>query len=389
MEQGEQKKVIKVLSGGHFTIDAYSGFLNPIMPFIAANIGISMTIATILISVSNLTSSLSQPFFGFIADKWQRRFFIFWGMIMASVFLSFLGIAHNIYTLIICLLLGHMGVAFFHPQATSIVSNYSQLQNNSKEMSIFIALGTFGFALGPAISSNIAKLWGLNTLPFVCFIGIIYAFYMLKTVPKINTICVEKPKISIVQALKKIFSNKPVAILVVASIVKSFVVSCFNIILPFYWKDLGFEINQIGNILFIFMMAGALGVVTSPYIEKFFGVKKVFYLSLIPVTILGIFFYFTGGKGIYGLISFILIGYVSFLAVPVNMSLAQKLMPEFKSMISGFIGGFSWGVIGLILPFISHLSQSIGIMKILLIVTFIPLVFSFFIKYLPERSIED
>ena len=186
--------------------------------------------------------------------------------------------------------------------------------------------------------------------------------------------------------LKKIFSNKPVAVLVVASIVKSFVVSCFNIILPFYWKDLGFEINHIGNILFIFMMAGALGVVTSPYIEKFFGVKKVFYLSLIPVTILGIFFYFTGGKGIYGLISFILIGYVSFLAVPVNMSLAQKLMPEFKSMISGFIGGFSWGVIGLILPFISHLSQSIGIMKILLIVTFIPLVFSFFIKYLPERE---
>ena len=387
MEQEKQeKKIINILSGGHFTTDAYSGFLNPIMPFIAANIGISMTIATILISVSNLTSSMSQPFFGFIADKWQRRFFIFWGMIMASVFLSFLGIANNIYTLIICLLLGHMGVAFFHPQATSIVSNYSQIRNNSKEMSIFIAMGTFGFALGPAISSNIAKLWGLNTLPYVCFIGIAYAFLLLKTVPKVNTMTVEKPKVSIIEALKKIFSNKPVAILVIASIVKSFVVSCFNIILPFYWKDSGFEINYIGNILFIFMMAGALGVVTSPYIERKFGIKKVFYLSLIPVTVFGILFYFTEGKGILGLITFILIGYVSFLAVPVNMALAQKLMPEFKSMISGFIGGFSWGVIGLVLPFISHLSQNIGIMKIMLLVTFIPLIFSFFIKYLPERD---
>ena len=107
------KKVITALSAGHFITDAYSGFLNPIMPFIAAKIGISMTIAALLISISNLTSSLSQPLFGFMADKWQRRFFIFWGMLMASVFLSFIGIANNIYMLILCILLGHMGVAFF------------------------------------------------------------------------------------------------------------------------------------------------------------------------------------------------------------------------------------------------------------------------------------
>ncbi len=385
MDDNKNKKVIKALSAGHFITDAYSGFLNPIMPFIAANIGISMTIATILISVSNLTSSLSQPFFGFIADKWQRRFFIFWGMIMASVFLSFLGIAHNIYTLIICLLLGHMGVAFFHPQATSLVSSYSQGVSKSKEMSLFIALGTFGFSLGPAISSGIASLWGLAKLPFVCFIGILYALYLLKTVPRVTEICIEKPKVSVLTAMQKIFSNKPVAVLVAASIVKSFVVSAFNIMLPFYWKTINFDVSKIGILLFLFMMAGALGVVTSPYVEKIAGVRKVFYLSLIPVTPLGIIFYLTGGQGIIGFITFILIGYISFMAVPVNMSLAQKLMPEFKSMISGFIGGFSWGVIGLVLPFISHIAQNIGIMKILLLVTFIPLVFSYFIKHLPEK----
>ncbi len=384
MKQNNNKSVITALSAGHFITDAYSGFVNPIMPFIAANIGISMTIATLLISISNLTSSFSQPFFGYISDKWQRRFFIFWGMIMASVFISFLGIAHNIYTLIICLFLGHIGVAFFHPQATSFVSNYSN-SSNSKEMSIFIAFGTFGYALGPAISSGISSIWGMNRLPFACFLGVIFAFCLLKLIPRITEMKIEKPKINILQALKKIFSNKPVAILVIASIVKSFVVSSFNIILPFYWKSINFPIEKIGIILFAFMLAGALGVVTSPVIEKFLGVKKVFYLSLIPVTILGIIFWLTGGKGVTGLISFILIGYVSFLAVPVNMSLAQKLMPDFKSMISGFIGGFSWGVIGLILPFISHLSEIFGIINLLLVITFIPFAFSFFIKYLPEK----
>ena len=378
------KKIIRTLSLGHFVTDAYSGFLNPIMPFIAAKIGISMAAAAILISISNLTSNLSQPFFGFISDKWQRRFFIFWGMIMASVFLSLSGIAHNIYTLIICLLLGHMGVSFFHPQATSIVSNYTKC-TGSADMSIFIASGTFGFALGPAISSGITELWGLEKLPFACFLGIITAFILLRNTPKIKNSIAVKPQVSLIGAFNKIFHNKPVSVLVAASIVKSFVVSSFSIILPFYWKSIGCSVSKIGMILLMFMLAGALGVVTSSFLEKITGIKKVFYISLTSVAPLGIIFCLCGGKGVLGLVSFILIGFVSFLAVPVNMSLAQKLMPEFKSMISGFIGGFSWGVIGLVLPLISLLAEKTGILNILLIMTFIPLIFSYFIKYLPEK----
>ena len=386
MAEANDKNVIKALSLGHFITDAYSGFLNPIMPFIAAKIGISMAVATILISISNLTSSLSQPFFGYIADCWKRRFFIFWGMLMASIFLSLLGIAHNIYTLIIFLMLGHMGVAFFHPQATSIVSSYSKSSSNSKEISYFIALGTFGFALGPLISSGITEIWGLEKLPFACFIGIISAFIILKNTPKLIREKENKEKVSLIKAVNKIFHNKPVAILVFASIVKSFVVSSFSIILPFYWKSIGYSVSTIGIILLIFMLSGAFGVISSPVLEKFTSVKKVFYISLISVAPLGIIFYLTEAKGIIGLISFILIGYVSFLAVPVNMSLAQKLMPEFKSMISGFIGGFSWGVIGLILPVISYIAEKTGIINILLIMTFIPLIFSYFIKYLPNEK---
>ena len=385
-QEKKENNVIKVLSLGHFITDAYSGFLNPIMPFIAAKIGISMAVATILISISNLTSSLSQPFFGYIADKWQRRFFIFWGMMMASIFLSFLGIANNIYALIFCLILGHMGVSFFHPQATSIISNYSKSNSNSKDISIFIAMGTFGFALGPAISSGITQMWGLEKLPFSCFLGVITAFVLLRKIPKLNTFHIERPKVSLFDAIRKIFQNKPVSILVGASIVKSFVVSSFPIILPFYWKSIGYNVSTIGFILLSFMLAGALGVITSPILERKIGIKNIFYLSLVSVAPLGMLFFLNKGTGIIGFISFILIGYVSLLASPVNMALAQRLMPEFKSMISGFIGGFSWGVIGLILPLISLLAEKTGIMNILLAMTFIPFVFSYFIKYLPEKN---
>ncbi len=386
MTETNNKKTVNILSIGHFLTDSYSGFLNPIMPFIAAKIGITMAVATVLISISNLTSSLSQPFFGYFADKFQKRFFIFWGMMMASIFLSFIGISYNIFTLVICLILGNMGVSFFHPQATSMVSDSVKVKTDSKEISIFISMGTFGFALGPAISSGITELWGLEKLPYACFVGIIFAFIMLLNTPKVNELRVERSKVSLIEAIKKMFSNKPVTILVAASIVKSFVLSSFQIILPFYWKSIGFNVSKIGIILLLYMLAGAFGIILSPYFERKIGIKNVFYVSLISVLPLGTVFYLTQGQGILALIAFILIGFVSFLAVPVNMSLAQRLMPEFKSMISGFIGGFSWGVIGLILPLISLFSEKIGIMNILLIMTFIPFLFSYFIKYLKEDA---
>jgi MFS transporter, FSR family, fosmidomycin resistance protein len=386
MTETNNKKTVNILSIGHFLTDSYSGFLNPIMPFIAAKIGITMAVATVLISISNLTSSLSQPFFGYFADKFQKRFFIFWGMMMASIFLSFIGISYNIFTLVICLILGNMGVSFFHPQATSMVSDSVKVKTDSKEISIFIFMGTFGFALGPAISSEITELWGLEKLPYACLVGIIFAFIMLLNTPKVNELRVERSKVSLIEAIKKMFSNKPVTILVAASIVKSFVLSSFQIILPFYWKSIGFNVSKIGIILLLYMLAGAFGIILSPYFERKIGIKNVFYVSLISVLPLGTVFYLTQGQGILALIAFILIGFVSFLAVPVNMSLAQRLMPEFKSMISGFIGGFSWGVIGLILPLISLFSEKIGIMNILLIMTFIPFLFSYFIKYLKEDA---
>ena len=228
----ENKKTPAVLSAAHFILDAYSGFLNPIMPFIAAKIGITMTFAAILISISNITSSLSQPLFGYIADKIRHRFFIFWGMLAASVFLSFLGAANNIYTLIICIILGHIGVSFFHPQGTSIVS--SSAGGKSSDMSIFIASGTLGYAAGPAVSSYTAEIWGLEKLPYLSIIGIITAFALLKTVPKIQP--VKHSKLSFVSAVSSILHNKPVFILTAASIVKSFVVSSFLISLPFFWN---------------------------------------------------------------------------------------------------------------------------------------------------------
>ena len=73
------KSAIVWLGAAHFVNDIYTGFLNPIMPFIAAKLGFTMALATILIAITQICSNMFQPIFGFFADNILKRFFIFWG----------------------------------------------------------------------------------------------------------------------------------------------------------------------------------------------------------------------------------------------------------------------------------------------------------------------
>ena len=134
----DNPKAAWTLALGHFSIDTYSAFINPIMPFIAAKIGIALTMATTLISISHLFSSIIQPLFGYAADLLRKRFFIVWGMVIGSIFLSLTSISTNALTLGLCLVFGSIGVAFYHPQATGFVKQYS-CEHPTKYMSIFFA----------------------------------------------------------------------------------------------------------------------------------------------------------------------------------------------------------------------------------------------------------
>ena len=382
----ENKKAVIWLTLGHGMADSYSGFINPILPFIVANIGSTLAMATCAMSASQLFSSMMQPVFGFIADKWRKRFFIFWGIIMASVFLSLSGLVHNIWQLALCLILGGVGVGFYHPQATGFVVRYSG-KNLAKNMSIFIAAGTIGYSIGPIISSTITQFFGITKMPFAATWGIIFALLVFLCVPKISDHPAPQNTTSFKTALWDIFKNKTVRILIMVSALKSLVTSSFSVLLPFYWKELGYSAFQIGIAVFLFLTVGALGTYLSSKYEKLIGYKNVFYTSLIaPFILTVIFVSLLKLAPVLSFILFILTGFVTMLSVSINMVMAQKTMPRYKSMISGFIGGFSWGVVGVLLPLIGFIAQNIGIIKVLVIISFIPVVLSYFVKYLPEKQ---
>ena len=154
----EGKKAIIWLSLAHLVCDVYGGFLNPLMPFIAAKLNFSMAIATVLVAITQICSNMLQPIFGFFADNILKRFFVFWGLILASIFIPLAPSAPNIFFLVIFMILGCMGGSFFHPQSMGFV-NYFSGKNCSNNMGFFVSMGSLGFALGPLLAAYIGLLY--------------------------------------------------------------------------------------------------------------------------------------------------------------------------------------------------------------------------------------
>lgn len=383
--KASNKKALTWLSMAHLANDAYSGFLNPIMPFIAVKIGISMAVATVVMSIAQICASIFQPIFGFWADNMLKRVFIFWGLIFGSLFVPLATGSTNVYILIVCVILGNLGGSFFHPQALGFISRFSRM-NFVSNMGVFVSAGTIGFSLGPVISALITQHLGLDKIQYTSVVGIVLALLMFKFVPKISAqnIKIEHQEFS--KTFKEILSNKYMSILTLIAMMKSIITNSSMILLPFLWKNVGHNPTYIGTSLFLFMLMGSLGSFVSAKIENKIGAKPVFYLSLIltfPIMALFIATYKT--HPILSVLIFIMMGFTTMLAQPVMLVMSQRLLPNYKSIVAGFINGFAWGIAAVLLTVVGFSAQEFGIAKVLLIVSFIPVLFSYLIRFLPDK----
>lgn len=386
MEKGLQntKNAIIWLCLAHLFADVYSGFLNPIMPFIAAKLGFSMAVATIIISISHICSSMLQPIFGFFADNILKRFFIFWGLILASLFIPLTPAAPNVFILLIFMILGSLGGSFFHPQAMGFI-NYFSGKDCSNTMGIFMSMGSLGFAFGPLMATWITQFLGLDVVSYTSLFGLALAFMMFIFVPKLSRIEKQPEHKNFIISFKEILGCRQMNYLMLVAMMKSLITSSSCILLPFLWKSMGYSPIYIGFALFLFVFAGALGSFLSPKAERIFGSKPVVYFSMwatFPMMLIFGLIYKT--QPVLSILVFFIIGFTTMLAQPVTMVWAQRTLPKYKSIVAGFINGFCVGTVALCMSVLGAVAQKFGIMNVLIILSTVPAMASYFVKFLKE-----
>ncbi len=352
----------------HFVLDIYNSLLDLIMPEIAAKIGISVGLGVFVLNVVYITGNVLQPVWGYMADKMTRKFFVFWGLILAAVFFPLTSIAPDFNSLILLVLLGAIGISFYHPQSMGCVSN---------KVGMFLMAGSLGFSVAPIITLNIVKNYGFEYIPYISIIGILTAFSML-LIPSKNTPLARKKAKKV--SFKIILRKKRMRNLAIISVSVGSIIAIVGQLSPFLWKEIGRDMSYSGMGLFLFYMAGGIGGALVEKIRKKLGRVNTFYSGLIMLSLSILLFVLTLDYQILSLFFLVIVGFVSMGLIPLLVTTGQQVLPMYKSSVAGVIGGFCYAMACIVAVAIGFIADFIGIVPTLIHVSAIPLICSFLIK---------
>ena len=372
------KRTLWGLSAGHFFLDMYAAILIPLYPLIAERLNINLAQISFVIAIGHSISSILQPLFGYISDKLNKRVFMFFGLVFASLFMPLGFISPNSIILTLCLIFGMAGNAFYHPQVTTMIKDcYTDNIKLSGAMGLFLGLGTIGYAFGPYFSTYIIKTFGENNFIYTGLIGLLLSFVILFFVPRLNNKHVDR-KNNFLKTVNEILKNKICIFLISVTIIKAALIMSFGTYAPFILKKFDFSLSQTGIIMTIFYIAGGLSMIFASKIEKTVKLKGIIiisYLPLLPLT-LAFLFFLKFNKFISAAI-LVTIGFFILLAAGCVLAYAQKAVLH-AGTISGIIQGFTLAIGSIILIPFGFIGEHFGIEYIFILITLIAFIISIY-----------
>lgn len=332
-----------LFSLGHFFVDLYAGSLGVLQPLILRQFGLSFTQAGILGGVLSFSSSVTQPLYGYLSDRFHSRLFTVLAPAVAGIFISTLGWASGFPMLLVMVFLAGAGMASFHPQAASNATRGIR-QNRARGMAIFISSGTLGLAFGPTYFSLITSRWGLAGAYGAAIPGIFVTLLLLIFLRPFHRDTAVTSRFSL-QPLRAVW--KPMTILYILVFLRSVVQITFTQFLPLYLQTArGYSLPKASYSLSLYLVSGALGGIAGGNLADRFGGKRVILVSMLgAVPLLAVFVFTTGFLSTIGMF---LGGLVLLFTIPVNLIMAQQLAPTQTATISALMMGFAWGMAGIV-----------------------------------------
>ena len=134
----------------HTVNDVLTGMLGALLPTLQERFAASTTVLAMLVAAFSISSSVTQPLMGALADRFGLRQVAGAGVALTAVSLSLIGVAGSVPLLVTLLVFGGIGSAALHPVSTSIVGGPSS-KSPGLAVGLFTAGGMAGFAAGPVL----------------------------------------------------------------------------------------------------------------------------------------------------------------------------------------------------------------------------------------------
>ncbi len=148
-EDSFYRRALYTFSGAHFLNDLVTtGMVPALVVMYKDAFNLNYTQSTLIVLISYLTSSITQPIFGVLTDRKPRVWFFAVGLFLSISGLALTAIAPNLIWLLIFVAISGFGSGVFHPEA-SRGTHFASGTKKGLAQAIFQVGGNGGQAFGP------------------------------------------------------------------------------------------------------------------------------------------------------------------------------------------------------------------------------------------------
>lgn len=380
-------RLLGLLALGHMVIDINQGSLPAILPVIKDALNLSYAATGVIVLSANVTSSMIQPLFGYLADKTARRWLLPLSVLLSSVGLAFMGLAPSYAAVLALVMITGFGVAAYHPEgyrtATAVAG-----QRKTTGVSIFSTGGNIGIAVGPPLMTALLIGFGPAGSLGMLVPGLLVAGLLVAVLPRLSA----PPP-----AAARAYANATgactmvgaMSLLILVVAIRSWTQLGFTTFMPFYWKDvLHGDPRLVGTLLAVFLGAGVVGTLAAGPVADRVGVRRyVVSVFLLAAPIAVGFLFVSGGPLVFVMLA--LLGFVLVSTFTVSVVLGQAYLPRNPGMASGLIVGFAIGAGGLGATVLGWVADHWGLTAALAISASMPLAGFVVALFLPDPKTGD
>ena len=175
-EQESLKRILVMVSLGHFLTEHYSVMLPPIFPLLITDLDIGYVKAGLLVTVYFGTYSVFQMFSGMLADRWSKKYTLILGMILLSTGMMLTGLAPNYYYMILAQVIAGIGGSTYHPTGFGMLAARLAKRRLGLGMGVHGVFGSMGMAMSPLTVTFFSLLIGWRwALILLAVPGLVYS----------------------------------------------------------------------------------------------------------------------------------------------------------------------------------------------------------------------
>ncbi len=354
-------KRLSPLMTAHFANDFYANVLPVMLPLIQAKFDLSLTLVGFASTVFTSAASFLQLAFGWMGDRLKGNL-VLWGPILTGVFVCIAGLMPNYAGFLLALVVSGAGTAMFHPQATALAGSLAHTRRGMA-ISLFIAGGSLGFALGPALSAFLfefsAQRWQRWEIGLWILLGFgLILFVLLKIYLPVFHTKAAKHQETLWSVLKPLSTMCFIVVLRHAVFL-----SFMTYLIIFLQEQRGYSYAEANIVFFIFLTGGAISAILGGPLSDRFGRKPVILFSLAGAfPFLWLFLQFENWIGLAALpIGAMLLGMNN----PVIVAHAQERLPHHASTASAITMGVGWGIGSWVVSLVGVAADQFGMMAAL------------------------